>query len=107
MNEPKSVKIGCINYDVQEVSGLEFEEEECIGLYSYTERCIFLQEGLDEDVKRHTLLHEVLHGILKHSGQEHSEHLIEAVSFGLLDVFDRNPKLAKYLLEGADPTNLN
>lgn len=59
-----------------------------------------------EDVKLVTMWHEILHGILNNAGQsDQPEALIEAISFGIVQLIRDNPKLIKATVKGAHDGN--
>ena len=51
-------------------------------------------------VKVVSLWHEAIHGILTQAGQDHSEAIVEALSYGLVALVKDNPELIKATCEG-------
>lgn len=61
---------------------------------------IEIVDGLDSYMDRTTLLHEVMHAILRQQGRYYckaEEEYVTALANGLVTVLDDNPKLRKYL----------
>ena len=56
--------------------------------------------GLDSYMDRTTLLHEIMHAILRQQGRYYckaEEEYVTALANGVITVLDDNPKLRKYL----------
>ena len=56
--------------------------------------------GLDSYMNRTTLLHEIMHAILRQQGRYYckaEEEYVTALANGVITVLDDNPKLRKYL----------
>lgn len=56
--------------------------------------------GLDNYMDRTTLLHEIMHAILRQQGRYYckaEEEYVTALANGVITVLDDNPKLRKYL----------
>lgn len=67
---------------------------------------IEITEGLAQDQERDTVLHEVVHVVIRVLGLNRAtyveeERLVAGLTPALLDVLRSNPDLTKYLLEGA------
>ena len=61
---------------------------------------ITVSPDLDSHLTRDTLLHEVMHSILRMQGHvytKHEEQYVNSLATGLISVLDDNPKLRKYL----------
>lgn len=61
---------------------------------------IEIVSGLDSYMDRTTLLHEVMHAILRQQGRYYckaEEEYVTALANGLVTVLDDNPKLRRYL----------
>jgi len=56
------------------------------GRHEITQNQILINEVLTLDRAKETLIHEVLHGILVNSGQEHPENIIDALANGLFQL---------------------
>lgn len=96
------IRIGAIDYTVKEEpdavrvldDGTEYD-----GLIDYTAATISVTNNCAPQVKRQILLHEVIHGVLKHAGQRHSdEMLVQALGYGLLDLIQDNPDFIEFLM---------
>lgn len=90
-----SVKIGPITYEIKTVEGLlGCSGEKLDGQIKYSNPTIELDSELSFDMQRQTLLHEILHGILTHSGRhdEVSEGAIDAIAYGMFGVIRDNPE---------------
>lgn len=100
-----SVKIGAMTYRVREVSDLhhldgEGRKQWLFGQILHQSTEIKLEHDQTEMVKRATLLHEIMHGILHRAGfEEHPETAIIALGYGLLEVLRDNPALVDLLRE--------
>ena len=92
------IKIGGIDYEVEEVQNLCAEDgiKRLNGHIIYDSCKIKLDAGLNPQVKNVCLWHEILHGILTHAGiTDHDEAHIEALSYGLVQVLRDNLELWK------------
>ena len=49
-----------------------------------------------------TLIHEWLHAIIDMTGQEQNEHLIDALSTGIMDLLINDPFMVKFLSDTSD-----
>jgi len=87
---PEQVIIGPVRYRVQEVERLTDEGKDLLGLIEYNRALISVDAGLPETVKLVTLVHECVHGVLHHAGVKHSEGVVQAISYGLVDLVYRN-----------------
>ena len=100
---PDGVKIGGIEYAVRLVEGLvdtldDGTVVELNGHIRWMECDLELNAGLGEGRMRVALLHEIMHGILDHAGEEsHDERSIRIASYGMLQVLRDNPALVTYL----------
>lgn len=77
------------------------EHERLYGLSEGTHGRITLYAGQDDYQMRDTLLHEVMHAVLRQQGRKYTpkeEEYVTALATGLLGVLRTNPKLAEYLL---------
>ena len=64
---------------------------------------ITIDPTLDAHLSRDTLLHEVMHSILRmqgHAYTKHEEMYVNSLATGLVTVLDENPALRKYLTKG-------
>ena len=63
------------------------------GAIAYHDLTISVAQSNAPEMKLVTLWHEAIHGILKAAGQDHSENVVEALSFGLVALIRDNPEL--------------
>ena len=99
MNIPDKVKIGWRTYDIEQG---EHRSADCGGdLYGeirYDQNKIYLYDKQDEESKKVTLLHEILHGIGYMIGDTEfrkNEGLITALSENLYQIMKDNPGIFK------------
>ena len=104
---PSLIEVGPYTYKVDdgELGLLRKEREFETGLYGYTDHLglvIGIAPGVAEDNQTETLLHEVLHCIIRLMGldwsTEDEEKIIKRLSPLLIDTLRRNPGLVAYLL---------
>jgi hypothetical protein len=94
----KSVKIGPFDYEIVEIEGLRDESDgkKLDGWITHHNLTIKLEASLSPPIKRQTLWHEILHGILTKAGdREQNEWIMEALSFGIVEVLQDNPWLGE------------
>ena len=85
--EKMELMIGGHKYAVVEMKNQTQDGKDLLGLHDAKTCTISLDGDMAETRKHETLLHEVLHVILTNAGfQNHEEHLIDAMSNGLLQV---------------------
>jgi hypothetical protein len=101
----QSVKVGPIRFDVSLVKKLNAVNDAGTGMewlngrVLWQESLIEIEEGLNEDVRRAALLHEVLHAVLEQAGiTEHPETSVVALGYGLLQLLRANPELVAYFV---------
>jgi hypothetical protein len=99
LNIPNKVKIGWRTYDIEQG---EHRSAECGGdLYGeirYEQNKIYLYDKQDEENKKVTLLHEILHGIAYMIGNDEfrkDEGLITALSESFYQIMKDNPEIFK------------
>lgn len=88
-----------INYQIKEENVID-ENIDCLGLIEYKKQLITIKQGLKEDIRKETIIHEIIHGILEHSGRadlQKKEDLINGLSNSIYQVFSRNKELTTYL----------
>lgn len=94
MKIPKSVRIGGVEYEVQQAETVRIGNELCYGAIAYTESVIQLSEN-DGGGHQHqciTLWHEILHGLFYHAclKVENEEEVVEVLSKGIYQVLQDN-----------------
>lgn len=87
----KSIRIGPIDYKVHETCDINDD-----GLFDMADQVILIQKRLKPQLKRQTLWHEILHGIMYQAGiKEHNERMVDAVAYGIVAALRDNPSLRK------------
>lgn len=100
----KSIKIGPITYQVQEVKDLHTHEGDTRkylhGEIKWADATIRVEIDQADDRKVVTLWHEAIHGILENAGQDdHPENLVIALGFGVVQLMRDNPELVRLTME--------
>lgn len=87
---PKQVAIGPITYKVAEVKTGDSICGDC-----NTMKCLIrINKTMDPQIKRVTLWHEIVHGILFTAGMlDHDEQIVDAIAHGVVQVLRDNPEL--------------
>lgn len=65
----KKVKILATEYDLVEEEQID-KYQRLLGQINYVEQVIKLDKTIPEDLKKETLIHEILHGVLEKLGYE-------------------------------------
>lgn len=65
----KKVKILATEYKIEEVEQID-KYQRLLGQIDYVEQTIKIDINISEDLKKETLLHEILHGILEKLGYD-------------------------------------
>lgn len=103
MKLPKLIYVGPFDFDVHQKT-----EMDMLGETFSNDGRIEVKRRQSAANKRDTLLHEVLHAIVFHSGLGHKlshddeEHFVVTISPWILAVLRDNPALVSYLLAGKD-----
>lgn len=89
------IKIGPLCYEVVEVAELASAGGELHGDINYRKCRIRIDADDAPQIKRVTLWHEILHGILTGAAQseDHNEAHIDALAHGIIQVLRDNPQL--------------
>lgn len=99
-NTTMIVKVGPISYKLKVVDEIGDGDQQYDGWIDYANARIEIAKGLDPQFERAVVLHEVMHAVLKHAGQDSkNEALITALSYSLLDLIRNNPELIHYLIQ--------
>lgn len=73
------------------------------GLWHESRNRIDYRTRLAADIKRDTILHELMHAIRSLQGREYGgeveEDYVRSLATGLIGVFDDNPEFAEWLLK--------
>lgn len=75
-------------------------ESDSMGEWHARQATIYYDPSQDVQVLRETVLHEMFHCLLEHTGVDPEEHetLIRSISPLLLEVLRRNPELVEWLV---------
>lgn len=94
---PDRIKIGGVDYTVEQVDGLRDGNESLNGWIQYNECKILVDAGLSPQRQRIVIWHEVVHGLLEHAGieEDRSEHMVVALGYGIVQALRDNPWLGE------------
>lgn len=96
------VKIGPMTYEIREQGEIKADDGTAlIGEIDYVCLSIKLRECLPPPVRAVTLLHEIVHGVLKQAASEHveDEGLVDCMAYGLYALIKDNPDLFREIAE--------
>jgi hypothetical protein len=89
------VEILGVNYEIKELEIID-ENPNVLGQIVYQKQEIQIKKSLLKDMKNSTIIHEIVHGILFHSGKQElneKEDLVESLSSSIYQVLKSNKKL--------------
>ena len=89
------VEILGVNYEIKELDIVD-ENPNVLGQIVYQKQEIQIKKPLLKDMKNSTIIHEIVHGILFHSGKQElneKEDLVESLSGSIYQVLKSNKKL--------------
>ena len=89
------VEILGVNYEIKELDIID-ENPNVLGQIIYQKQQIEIKKSLKKDMKNTTIIHEMIHGILFHSGKQElnkNEDLIESLSNSIYQILKSNKKL--------------
>lgn len=89
------VEILGVNYEIKELDIID-ENPNVLGQIVYQKQEIQIKKSLLKDMKNSTIIHEIVHGILFHSGKQElneKEDLVENLSSSIYQVLKSNKKL--------------
>ena len=89
------VEILGVNYEIKELDIVD-ENPNVLGQIIYQKQEIQIKKSLLKDMKNSTIIHEIVHGILFHSGKQElneKEDLVESLSSSIYQVLKSNKKL--------------
>ena len=89
------VEILGVNYEIKELDIVD-ENPNVLGQIVYQKQEIQIKKPLLKDMKNSTIIHEIVHGILFHSGKQElneKEDLVESISSSIYQVLKSNKKL--------------
>ena len=93
--EKTQVEILGVNYEIKELDIID-ENPNVLGQIVYQKQEIQIKKSLLKDMKNSTIIHEIVHGILFHSGKQElneKEDLVESLSSSIYQVLKSNKKL--------------
>lgn len=91
MTFPDTIKIGALTYAVRFVDDLHDGGQDLLGWHRIDSTPkILIKTGMAEDLTLAVFWHDVIHAILEQTGQEQSEAVCHAVSYGLIALFEAN-----------------
>ena len=98
MERPKSVRVQGKNFTIgyMKEKGISLD---ALGLTKYTELTILVQDNLMLPLEQEVVFHEITHAIEKSLDLDLSEHQVEVLSCGWVQVLRDNPKLLDYFKE--------
>lgn len=87
----KVVNILGLNYEILKVNQID-KDTRIIGQIDYLNQTIKIENGLNEEKEKVTLIHETIHGILHQLGfdEQSDEKLIQSLATGLYQVLKEN-----------------
>lgn len=101
MQLPNTLKVGSLNYKIEEVSNLKHGDKDMYGLHKESELLIEINKDIPLDLKKVCLVHEVLHALLGYVAvsvtEEQEEQLAETLSKLLTEVLQENPDFVRYI----------
>ena len=89
------VEILGVDYEIKELEIID-ENPNVLGQIVYQKQEIQIKKSLLKDMKNSTIIHEIVHGILFHSGKQElneKEDLVESLSSSIYQVLKSNKKL--------------
>ena len=96
-----------INYEIKDEEIVD-EDINCLGMIDYKKQDIYIKKSLKTDLRNVTIIHEILHGILQHTGNDElnqDEDLINRLSTSIYQVFKNNKDLIIDLFEDVQICN--
>ena len=97
---PERIDICGYPYRIELTETASFHNGKFIdGAIAYHDLTIEIAAKQQPAFERATVMHEVLHGIAKHTGTKLTEYQIEALSYSLVRLLRDNPDLVTYLTE--------
>ena len=86
------IKIGGKKFKVKFIKGLVSDDSgiKLNGYINYQKSTIDIEKNLDKQAQEIVILHEIIHGVLDHAGQEHDEVCVDIISRGIYQVLRDN-----------------
>ena len=111
---PKKVNMGCYEYEVSEHSDedmktkidVDTEGDVVWGAISDCTQEIYINKEATPQMKRLTLLHEIVHAITFNNDigsitkSDDMENTVDRLASGIYEVMKRNPDVVKWVMEG-------
>ena len=96
LGKPEQLLLGVDKYEIRFKAGLEGAD---LGSVIYREQQINICSNQSLFEQRRTLLHEVVHICLAHSGvyAEASEPICRQIEYPLFEVLNRNPEVVRFI----------
>lgn len=95
-----NIQIGVLSYDIVQGKALrDVSEEWQLGEINYGEAKIHLDDDLTPQVRKQTLMHEIVHGMLNEIGHEEArddEGLVNGLANQLIMLLQNNPDFVEY-----------
>ena len=100
---PKRLKVGYFNITIKYVNNLKDEEGNvCMGLSDTDTQTMYINLDFSDQVVKETILHECMHFLAADSSifpdEEKEEDIIRFMSPKMMELLNRNKKLAKFLI---------
>lgn len=99
----KKIRIGPFDYTFEEKDTLENDEGvELYGEIRYKENAITILKGLPPPRRAHTLMHEILHGILSNMSRDDlgsDEPFVDSFALNVVQFMRDNPKTTQQILK--------
>ena len=97
MQIPDTIRIGSIEYEVEDKEMLVLGGQQCYGMIDFEQSKIFLDTTLTSRQRiETTLLHEIVHGLLYHRSlkeESQNEVLVDEIAVALHQLIKDNPIL--------------
>mgnify|MGYP001568729668 CR=1 FL=1 len=95
MSHPNSVRVQGKKFDITYLKG-NVMPDEALGLTKYMDLTIFVQSNLPVPLEQEVVFHEITHAIEKSLDLDLTEHQVEVLACGWVQVLRDNPALLDY-----------
>lgn len=97
MKIPESIRIGGVDYSIQETKALNDGTNMCYGHIDYQKSIIELNpDNQDHQKKCLTLWHEIVHGVVEHANMDvkdsSEESIVDTIAKGMYQVLQDNAR---------------
>ena len=99
---PRKILISHSQYTLRRIPQKELlddEGNELLGRAYFNGQLIVVAKGLQPDLEREVVMHEIIHTIDYHAGDTFTEAQIQTLGYNVLNVLKANPNLRRYLFE--------